>query len=374
MVSISRENILEKLATVKDPELGKDLVSLNIISDIIIKDGNVGFSIDVDPKRGPTLEPLRKEAENVVRKIPGVLSVSAVLTAHRGIQKEKNTPTTSKDQQPVASTNRKSRDLAPGVKNIIAVASGKGGVGKSTTALNVAISLGLQGLKVGILDADIYGPSLPRMIGVNEKPKSTDGKTLEPIQKYGLKCMSIGFLVPEDTPTIWRGPMVMSALEQMLKDVVWGNLDALVVDMPPGTGDAQLTMSQRVPLAGAVIVSTPQDIALLDARKGLNMFKKVNVPVLGIVENMSTFICPKCGEPTDIFGTGGAEQEALRLGVDFLGGIPLHKDIRTTSDDGTPIVLESPDSIHSKSYRDIASAIWENIHKQRKAPPVIKGL
>ena len=374
MVSISKENILEKLATVNDPELGKDLVSLNMISDIIIKNGNVGFSIEVDPKRGPSLEPLRKEAENAVRKIPGVLSVSAVLTAHRGIQKSDNNPTKSKHQQSVASANGKSPELAPGVKNIIAVASGKGGVGKSTTALNVAISLGLQGLKVGILDADIYGPSLPRMIGVNEKPKSQDGKTLEPIQKYGLKCMSIGFLVPEDTPTIWRGPMVMSALEQMLKDVIWGNLDALVVDMPPGTGDAQLTMSQRVPLAGAVIVSTPQDIALLDARKGLNMFKKVNVPVLGIVENMSTFICPKCGEPTDIFGTGGAEQEALRLGVDFLGGIPLHKDIRTTSDDGTPIVLESPDSIHSKSYRDIASAIWENIHKQRKAPPVIKGL
>lgn len=374
MVSISKENILEKLALVKDPELRKDLVSLDMISDIIIKNGNIGFSIEVDPKRGPSLEPLRKEAENVVRKIPGVLSVSAVLTAHRGIQNNENTPTTSKAQQPVASTNGKSRDLAPGVKNIIAVASGKGGVGKSTTAINVAISLGLQGLKVGILDADIYGPSLPRMIDVNEKPKSHDGKTLEPIQKYGLKCMSIGFLVPEDTPTIWRGPMVMSALQQMLKDVAWGNLDALVVDMPPGTGDAQLTMSQRVPLAGAVIVSTPQDIALLDARKGLNMFKKVNVPVLGIVENMSTFICPKCGEPTEIFGTGGAKQEALRLGVDFLGGIPLHKDIRTTSDDGTPIVLEFPDSIHSKSYRDIASAIWKNASKQRKAPPVIKGL
>ena len=374
MVSISKENILEKLAAVKEPELGKDLVSLGMISDIIIKNGNIGFSIEVDPKRGPSLEPLRKEAENVVRKIPGVLSVSAVLTAHRGIQNNENTPTTSKAQQPVASTNGKSRDLAPGVKNIIAVASGKGGVGKSTTAINVAISLGLQGLKVGILDADIYGPSLPRMIDVNEKPKSHDGKTLEPIQKYGLKCMSIGFLVPEDTPTIWRGPMVMSALQQMLKDVAWGNLDALVVDMPPGTGDAQLTMSQRVPLAGAVIVSTPQDIALLDARKGLNMFKKVNVPVLGIVENMSTFICPKCGEPTEIFGTGGAKQEALRLGVDFLGGIPLHKDIRTTSDDGTPIVLEFPDSIHSKSYRDIASAIWKNASKQRKAPPVIKGL
>ena len=374
MVSISKENILEKLALVKDPELRKDLVSLGMISDIIIKNGNIGFSIEVDPKRGPSLEPLRKEAENVVRKIPGVLSVSAVLTAHRGIQNNENTPTTSKSQQPVASTDGKSRDLAPGVKNIIAVASGKGGVGKSTTAINVAISLGLQGLKVGILDADIYGPSLPRMIDVNEKPKSHDGKTLEPIQKYGLKCMSIGFLVPEDTPTIWRGPMVMSALQQMLKDVAWGNLDALVVDMPPGTGDAQLTMSQRVPLAGAVIVSTPQDIALLDARKGLNMFKKVNVPVLGIVENMSTFICPKCGEPTEIFGTGGAKQEALRLGVDFLGGIPLHKDIRTTSDDGTPIVLEFPDSIHSKSYRDIASAIWKNASKQRKAPPVIKGL
>tara|TARA_Y100001934_G_scaffold120997_1_gene147929 strand:+ start:302 stop:1426 length:1125 start_codon:yes stop_codon:yes gene_type:complete len=374
MVSISKKNILEKLAAVKDPELKKDVVSLGMISDIIIKNGNVGFSIEVDPKQGPSLEPLRKEAENVVKKIPGVLSVSAVLTAHRGMQKNGNNPTTSKGQRPLVSTNIKSRDLAPGVKNIIAVASGKGGVGKSTTALNVAISLNLQGLKVGILDADIYGPSLPRMIDVNEKPKSQDGKTLEPIQKYGLKCMSIGFLVPEDTPTIWRGPMVMSALEQMLKDVAWGNLDALVVDMPPGTGDAQLTMSQRVPLAGAVIVSTPQDIALLDARKGLNMFKKVNVPVLGIVENMSIFICPKCGEPTDIFGSGGAKQEALRLGVDFLGGIPLHKDIRTTSDDGTPIVLEFPDSIHSKSYRDIASAIWENASKQRKAPPIIKGL
>jgi len=373
MVSISKEKILENLANIKDPELGGDLVSLGMVSDIIIKNGNVGFSIEVDPKRAPSLESLRKEAEDTVRKMPGVLSVTAVLTAHRSINKQQDNPskpTANKSDKPKES---KSRELAPDVKHIIAVASGKGGVGKSTTALNIAVALSLQGLAAGILDADIYGPSLPRMIGLNEKPKSPDGKTLEPLQKYGLKCMSIGFLVPEDTPTIWRGPMVMSALEQMLKDVSWGDLDVLVVDMPPGTGDAQLTMSQRVPLAGAVIVSTPQDIALLDARKGLNMFKKVNVPVLGIVENMSTFVCPKCGEPSDIFGSGGAKQEALRLGVDFLGGVPLHMDIRITSDEGKPIVIDSPNSHHSKCYKEIASAVWRNVTRQRKKPPLIVG-
>ena len=373
MVSISKEKILENLTNIKDPELGGDLVSLGMVSDIIIKNGNVGFSIEVDPKRAPSLESLRKEAEDTVRKMPGVLSVTAVLTAHRSINKQQDNPSKPTANKPNKPKESKSRELAPDVKHIIAVASGKGGVGKSTTALNIAVALSLQGLAAGILDADIYGPSLPRMIGLNEKPKSPDGKTLEPLQKYGLKCMSIGFLVPEDTPTIWRGPMVMSALEQMLKDVLWGDLDVLVVDMPPGTGDAQLTMSQRVPLAGAVIVSTPQDIALLDARKGLNMFKKVNVPVLGIVENMSTFVCPKCGEPSDIFGSGGAKQEALRLGVDFLGGVPLHMDIRITSDEGKPVVIDSPNSHHSKSYKEIASSVWRNVSRQRKTPPLIVG-
>jgi ATP-binding protein involved in chromosome partitioning len=253
--------------------------------------------------------------------------------------------------------------LVPGVKAIVAVASGKGGVGKSTTATNLALALAVQGLKVGMMDADIYGPSQPRMMGISGRPNSPDGKTLTPMTNFGVKCMSMGFLVPEDTPMIWRGPMVMGALEQMLRDVAWGELDILVVDMPPGTGDAQLTMSQRVPLAGAVIVSTPQDIALLDARKGLNMFRKVDVPVLGIIENMSFHICSNCGHREEIFGHGGARREAEKLGVEFLGEVPLHIAIRETSDAGTPIVMSQPDGEHAKAYRAIAAKIWAKVEK-----------
>jgi ATP-binding protein involved in chromosome partitioning len=248
------------------------------------------------------------------------------------------------------------------VRAIIAVASGKGGVGKSTTSVNLALALAAIGRKVGLLDADIYGPSLPRMMGITGKPTTTpDGKTLKPMENYGVKCMSMGFMVAEDTPMIWRGPMVMSALEQMLRDVEWGDLDVLVVDMPPGTGDAQLTMAQRVPLAGAVIVSTPQDIALLDARKGLNMFRKVDVPVLGVIENMSYFLCPHCGERSDIFSHGGARKEAERMGVDFLGEIPLDIAIRETSDGGKPIVVSQPSSPHAAVYRTIAEAVWAKL-------------
>ena len=375
MPLVTEDQILENLSKITDPEHDKDIVSLGMVSGIIVKGGNVGFSIEVDPSRGPKLEPLRKAAEEAIREIPGVLSVTAVLTAHR-----ENTNKTPNNGQNTQNDKRKNdaertKALAPHVKNIIAVASGKGGVGKSTTAINIAVSLASQGLSVGLLDADIYGPSLPKMMGIDEKPKSPDGKTLEPLEKFGLKCMSIGFLVPEDTPTIWRGPMVMSALEQMLRDVSWGTLDAMIVDMPPGTGDAQLTMSQRVPLAGAVIVSTPQDIALLDARKGLNMFRKVNVPVLGIIENMSTFICPNCGEASDIFGHGGAKQEAEKLDVAFLGEVPLHMDIRKSSDGGIPIVIDAPESIHANAYQAISSSIWETLGpsslSQKKAPPKI---
>ena len=295
-----------------------------------------------------------------------MLSVTAVLTAHRSTNSQKQPKTQTQTNQDGTSTQT-NRDLAPNVKHIVAVASGKGGVGKSTTAINLAISFASIGLSVGILDADIYGPSLPRMMGINEKPTSIDGKILEPIEKYNIKCMSIGFLVPEDSPTIWRGPMVMSALEQMLRDVNWGSLDIMVVDMPPGTGDAQLTMSQRVPLAGAVIVSTPQDIALLDARKGLNMFRKVDVPVLGIIENMSMFICPNCGETSNIFGHGGAKQEANDLAVDFLGEVPLHMDIRETSDAGTPVALKSPVGEHAVIYKSIASTIWSKLIRNTNA-------
>ncbi|MGI9384851.1 MAG: iron-sulfur cluster carrier protein ApbC, partial [Methyloligellaceae bacterium] len=264
----------------------------------------------------------------------------------------------------------------PGVKNIIAVASGKGGVGKSTSAVNLALAFQANGLKVGILDADIYGPSMPRLLGITGRPQPVHGNIIRPMEGYGLKVMSMGFLVEEDTPMIWRGPMVMSALTQMLKEVEWGELDVLVVDMPPGTGDAQLTMAQQVPLAGAVIVSTPQDLALIDARKGLNMFRKVDVPVLGIIENMSYFLCPSCGERSDIFGHGGARDEAAKLGVRFLGEVPLHMDIREKSDAGQPVVVSDPESSHAEVYRDIASAAWSELERsgagtQRQAPQIV---
>jgi len=366
MTSLTEGHILKSLENVLDPATQKDLVTSGMVTGVAIKDGNVGFSIEVEPSRGAALEPMRKAAENAVASLKGVLSVTAVLTAHRSTNSQKQPKTQTQTNQDGTSTQT-NRDLAPNVKHIVAVASGKGGVGKSTTAINLAISFASIGLSVGILDADIYGPSLPRMMGINEKPTSIDGKILEPIEKYNIKCMSIGFLVPEDSPTIWRGPMVMSALEQMLRDVNWGSLDIMVVDMPPGTGDAQLTMSQRVPLAGAVIVSTPQDIALLDARKGLNMFRKVDVPVLGIIENMSMFICPNCGETSNIFGHGGAKQEANDLAVDFLGEVPLHMDIRETSDAGTPVALKSPVGEHAVIYKSIASTIWSKLIRNTNA-------
>ncbi|MFZ3234789.1 MAG: Mrp/NBP35 family ATP-binding protein, partial [Stellaceae bacterium] len=269
--------------------------------------------------------------------------------------------------------HRTQRGAIPGVGAIVAVASGKGGVGKSTVAANLALGLKANGLAVGVLDADIYGPSMPRMLGISGRPRSRDGKTLQPMENYGLRVMSMGFLVPEDTPMIWRGPMVMSALQQMLREVEWGTLDIMVVDMPPGTGDAQLTMAQQVPLAGAVIVSTPQDIALLDARKGLNMFKKVDVPVLGIVENMSYFLCPHCGGRSEIFSHGGARREALQLGAEFLGEVPLDLAIRETSDSGHPITVSDPQNPHAEVFRRIAARVWQKVSGESvlRPPPRI---
>ena len=362
--------ILATLKSVRDPDRGQDVVSLGMVSGLVIKDGHIAFALDVDPQRGPHLESLRKAAEKAVEAVPGVLSVTAVLTA----QKQTDTAAASRTPQGRAREGRApgagpaggpnspgGKQLVPGVRTIIAVASGKGGVGKSTTAVNLALGLAAKGLKVGILDADIYGPSQPRMMGISGKPRSPDGKTLEPMQNYGVKVMSMGFLVPEDTPMIWRGPMVMGALEQMLRDVTWGELDAMVIDLPPGTGDAQLTIAQRVPVTGAIIVSTPQDIALLDARKGLNMFRKVEVPVLGIIENMSYHVCSNCGHVEHIFDHGGAKREAARLGAEFLGELPLHIQIRETSDGGHPIVVSHPESEHAKAYRRIADRVWEKI-------------
>lgn len=366
------------LAGVIDADTGKDVVRANMVSGLVIKGGNVGFALEVDPAEAPRKEGLRKACEAAVDALPGVLSVSAVLTAHRASPAAAPPPRPhAHGHAPAGGQPRVSEKPAiEGIRSIVAVASGKGGVGKSTTAVNLAIALRDLGLKVGLLDADIYGPSIPRMLGISGRPQSPDGKKLIPMQNWGIVCMSIGFLIAEDTPMIWRGPMVMSALEQMLREVTWGPLDVLVVDLPPGTGDAQLTMAQRVPLTGAVIVSTPQDIALLDARKGLAMFRRVDVPVMGIVENMSYFCCPNCGHRTDIFAHGGARRTAAELGCDFLGEIPLDIRIRETSDAGEPIVAAEPASPHTAAYRGIAEKVAAKIEQalgeqQRRAPKIV---
>jgi ATP-binding protein involved in chromosome partitioning len=376
-MAVTERQILDALAAVRDPDKGGDIVSLGMVSGVVVRDGNVGFAIEVEPERGPRLEPLRKAAEAAIEALPGVLSVTAVLTAEARPQAGRppapprpaphahGAPAPAAAAQPAGAGKNA---LAPGVRAIVAVASGKGGVGKSTVAANLALAMKANGLSVGVLDADIYGPSMPRMLGISGRPTSADGKILRPMENFGVKCMSIGFLVPEDTPMIWRGPMVMSALQQMLRDVAWGELDIMIVDMPPGTGDAQLTMAQQVALAGAVIVSTPQDIALIDARKGLNMFKKVDVPVLGIIENMSYFLCPHCGHRSDIFSHGGARREAERLGTDFLGEVPLDMAIRETSDDGRPITVSQPDSPYAQTFRAIAARIWEKVSGETESP------
>ncbi len=376
MAAITEKQILDALSAVPDPDRGGDIVSLGMVSGMAIRDGNVAFSIEVEPERGPRLEPLRKAAEKAVEALPDVLSVTAVLTAQAAPRgRVAPQPAAAPPGRPAPhAANRMQRGAVPGVGAIVAVASGKGGVGKSTVAANLALALKANGLRVGVLDADIYGPSMPRMLGISGRPSSPDGKRLTPMENYGLRCMSMGFLVPEDKPMIWRGPMVMSALQQMLREVNWGDLDIMVVDMPPGTGDAQLTMAQQVPLAGAVIVSTPQDIALLDARKGLNMFRQVEVPVLGIIENMSYFLCPHCGGRSEIFSHGGARLEAERLGTEFLGEVPLDLQIRETSDSGHPITVSDPDNPHSAVFRAIAARIWEKIagaDAVGRAPPRI---
>src|SRR5947209_9110622 len=376
MSAVTERQILDALGRIADPDKGADIVSLGMVSGLVIRDGNVAFAIEVENERGPRLEPLRKAAEKAVEALPGVLSVPAVLTAQappRGRAAPSHAPPPPRTAGGPAGV-RTARGAVPGVGAIVAVASGKGGVGKSTVAANLALGLRANGLRVGVLDADIYGPSMPRMLGISGRPRSRDGKTLIPMENYGLKCMSMGFLVPEDTPMIWRGPMVMSALQQMLREVEWGELDIMIADMPPGTGDAQLTMAQQVPLAGAVIVSTPQDIALLDARKGINMFRKVDVPVLGIVENMSYFLCPHCGGRSEIFSHGGAREEAGRLGVEFLGEVPLDLKIRETSDGGTPITVSDPDNPYALVFRQMAARIWEKVagdNAERRPPPRI---
>jgi ATP-binding protein involved in chromosome partitioning len=370
MSAIDREAVLAALRRIRPPDAEQDIVTAGLVTGLVVKDSNVGFAIEVAPAEAEAFEPVRKAAEAAVRELPGVTSVTAVLTAERPAPQERAAPPrpTSPTQQAAAQAPQQ-RPLAEGVRAIVAVASGKGGVGKSTTAVNLAMGLARLGLRTGLLDADIYGPSLPRMTGLSGRPPaSPDGQKLAPLVAHGVKVMSMGFLVDEDAPMIWRGPMVQSAIQQMLGDVAWGELDVMVVDLPPGTGDAQLTMAQRVPLAGAVIVSTPQDIALLDVKKAVNMFHKVDVPILGVVENMSYFCCPNCGHRTDIFAYGGARQTAAAMAVDFLAEIPLDPVIRELSDSGRPVVVAEPETAQARAYMELARNVVDRLEGAERKP------
>jgi ATP-binding protein involved in chromosome partitioning len=369
MTSPTRDDILAALGGITDPSDGQSIIQKDMVQGIDIKGENVTVMIGVDPSRGAALEDLRLAAERAVASVNGVTTARVALTAERsggakGSNSDASRPAPATGQGhghgPAAPGGAGKGALElPGIRSVVTVASGKGGVGKSTTSVNLALALAKQGLKVGLLDADIYGPSLPRMMGLRTaKPTHSDkeGKIVPP-SAFGIRIMSIGFMVDEEQPVIWRGPMAMGALEQLLRDTDWGELDVLVVDMPPGTGDIQLSMAQRVPVTGAVIVSTPQDVALLDARKGLNMFRKVNVPVFGLIENMSYYQCPNCGHVDHVFDHGGAHKAADELGVPFLGEIPLDLKIRLGADEGKPIVDSDPDGDHAKAYADIAQKI-----------------
>jgi len=368
---VDKEQVLDALRQVTEPESGRDVVSAGLIQGLVVKDGKVGFALEVTPEKAEAMEAVRVACETAILNLPGVEKVTGVLTAERSAGAETPAPTPQKPKSPPPQHGRPAPPKPvplPGVRQIVAVASGKGGVGKSTTAVNLAVALGRQGLRVGLLDADIYGPSVPKLLGLEgQKPKLDDDKKIIPMQAHGIVAMSIGFLIEGDQAMIWRGPMVMGALQQLMDDVAWakfGPLDVLIVDMPPGTGDAQLTLAQRVPISGAVIVSTPQDLALLDARKGINMFERVGAPILGVIENMSHFICPHCGERSEVFGHGGARETADTLGVPFLGEVPLHLKLRETSDAGTPITVADPDSDHARIYMTIAGKVAEGLKTQ----------
>ena len=361
MSEITEITVRKALAAIKAPGSALDIVAGNKISGIAIRPlasgQHVTFAIEVDPAQGSKLETMRQQAEAAIRALPDVVQVTVVLTAQRAQPAAK---------QPHGALAGK-MDL-PGIQVIIAVASGKGGVGKSTTAVNLALALAEGGRKVGLFDADIYGPSVPRMLGIKDKPVLRDDKKLEPVRAHGLSVMSMGFLLAEeDSPLIWRGPMVQGAIQQMLRDVAWGSLDYLVVDLPPGTGDAQLAITQLLPLSGAVIVSTPQDIALLDAKRGLAMFRRVDVPILGIVENMSYFICPHCAGRSEVFSHGGAAAEAEKLQVPFLGAVPLEMALRQSMDDGNPLVVAAPQSETAAAYRAMAALMRDQLAKNKRA-------
>ncbi len=344
--SVTQEQVLNSLRNILDPDLNRDIVTLGFVKNLSIKGPEVSLTIELTTPACPVKDQMKAEAEKLTGELPGIDRVSVEMTAR--VPKGRATG----DRQPIG-----------GVKNIVAVASGKGGVGKSTVAVNLALALAQCGAAVGLMDSDIFGPSVPLMMNVSGQPRVAEGNQIIPMQNYGVKLMSMGLLLGDrdDTPIIWRGPMVMQAVTQFVQNVAWGELDYLVVDMPPGTGDAHLTLTQRVPLTGAVIVTTPQDIALLDAKKGLQMFNKVDTPILGIVENMSYYLCPHCGERTEIFGYGGGQRMANRYNVPFLGEIPLDIRIRENGDEGRPIVYANPESPVAGAFRSVASAVAARI-------------
>lgn len=375
----SQQDILAAIGHLPGPG-GQPIGSSGILGGVVVRDDRVFVSLESRGAPPAAMDTLRSEVEGRVKAVPGVGAAFVSVTAEKppgSTSARPAPPSTHAHAHAPAPGARaqaaRSGQAVPGVKTIIAVASGKGGVGKSTTACNLALALSGFGLSVGILDADIYGPSMPRLLGLGGRPEVVEGKLMRPLQGFGVKVMSIGFLVEEETPMIWRGPMVMSALTQMLREVDWGELDIMVVDMPPGTGDAQLTMAQSVPLAGAVIVSTPQDLALIDARRGIAMFRRTEVPILGIVENMSTFICPACGHRSDIFNHGGAKHEAERLGVPYLGEIPLAMPIRESSDAGRPIVVADADGPQAQAYKAMARSVLDALagSRRRAAPRIV---
>jgi len=363
MTEITKERVREELQRIAAPDGRGNLVSAGLVSDIVINAGQVMFALNADPRHIATMQQLQSLVQERISKLAGVSKAIVALTAERSA---------SPAPRPANPATQKLE--LPGIKHLIAVASGKGGVGKSTTAINLALAMKANGLRVAVLDADIYGPSMPRLFGLMGKPEASDkpGKRMKPMSRFGVEVASIGFLVDEATPMIWRGPMVMSALTQLLRDVEWSEADVMVIDMPPGTGDAQLTLAQQTPLSGAVIVSTPQDLALIDARKGLAMFQKVNVPVLGLIENMSYFICDGCGKRHEIFSHGGARAEAAKLNLPFLGELPLDPVIRQRADAGEPIVVSEPHSPQSESYRQMAKLIWASLEKGLGTKPAPK--
>jgi len=351
-----QDEIARRLAKLTAPD-GRPLADTGAVSPPVVHDGKAFLSIAVDPATAAAWEPVRAAVEAEVKSVPGLKGALVSLTSERPASSAASPATAARPAEPP-----RSRIAAlANVRFVVAVASGKGGVGKSTTACNLALALAAKGLKVGVLDADIYGPSMPKLFALKGQPHIKSGRTLIPLEAYGCKVMSMGFVVEPEKAMVWRGPMVASAITQMLRDVEWGALDVLVVDMPPGTGDAQLTMAQQTPLAGAVIVSTPQDLALIDARRGVAMFRDVDVPILGLIENMSYFVCDQCGKRHHLFAHGGARMEAEKLGVPFLGEIALDPDIRERSDSGLPIVVTAPDSPHATAYRRIADAIWASL-------------